>query len=321
MAGKPQPLKDADYRIGGTPLIRKIGRGPLQTNFNRLQVNRTIPVKSPLANNSISQNLNPPTQQITSGAGAPASSGPIAIPVPAGVLQGQQQGPSVTNPNLPQNLRKVADSHSSSGIIAAGNGVTFLNVPGISFYFETLLGAGSNGILARIYKQGQPSSQLLFFQATGIRYGNTVFDAVELSNLPGNGQVSFQIVIGGGIPSFSYDEFLDRRANPSSSSVPVMTDKITEVSFTTRVPGWANTLAGGTSQAITESATLGTQRAYLLISNLDAANLLQLLDASGNIIASIQPSVTYQFPVNGTITLKNPNVGAVLCNIGEGYYQ
>jgi len=334
MAGKPAPLVDQVYIPGGQPIVRHGGE------IKRIiqQRRHDLPIQHPGQTNSVQQAIAPPivvpveprliggiaegTVAIPLGSPVrgPFAGGPAPVPSVGDIISARSM-PGVTSSAPNAGIRRIADSHSNSGIIPA-NGTITINVPGISFYFEVLIGAGTTGVLARVYKAGQPSSLLLFFQGTGIRYGNIIFDTVEVQNTTAN-QVNYQIVVGGGIPNWSYDEFLDNRTvsnQAAAGGVAIANAPTKLVSFTTRVGAWTNSLAGGASQIVTESAAVGSARKTITFSNNDAALSLQVLDLAGNIAGTVQPATSWAQDMGGTLSLKNPNGGAVACNISEIYY-
>jgi hypothetical protein len=156
-----------------------------------------------------------------------------------------------------------------------------------------------------------------------LRLGTTGFHQVEIQNPDPANSILVNIVIGGGIPNNSYDEYIDNRVviqNVSGANIFVQNGPTTAVSFTTRNGAWADSLAAGTSQVVSDGY-LGLARKSIIFANDDAAIVLTILDAAGNIISSVQPSTAWNQEVGGTVTLHNPGANPVVCHIGETYYS
>lgn len=232
----------------------------------------------------------------------------------------------------------VTETHQFISNILGG-GTVVIPLSGISYYFEflgTLGGIPNNfaGLGVRAVLGGQPRSTIIHVQGTGLRFGTLVFNALEVTNLDPVNSCRFTVDVGGGIPNNSYDEYIDKRVIISNSGGSITVNTAVGVNlavanglsgivgFKTRNNAWADSLAGGAGQAVTDAAgAWGTRRKTIIFSNDDPAAILTVLDTNNNIIGSIQPSTAWTTDTGGTITLKNPSGGAVTCHIGEVYYQ
>lgn len=219
-----------------------------------------------------------------------------------------------------------------------GGGTIFVPLSGISYYFEflgTLGGIPNNfaGLGVRAVLGGQPRSQIIHVQGTGLRFGTLVFDSLEVTNLDPVNSCRFTVDVGGGIPNGSYDEYLDKRVIISNSGGSITVNTAVGVNlavanglsgivgFKTRVPAWADSLAANTTQDVTDAAGVwGTRRKTIIFSNDDPAAILTVFDSNSNIIGSIQPSTAWTTDTGGDIKLRNPTAGPVTCHIGEVYY-
>ncbi len=240
------------------------------------------------------------------------------IPVSSGNNRISSFGPGAVGA---QQQSAVTDTQQVNVVLPPGATIR-VPVSGISFYFPSI--KSPLGITARALNAGQSRSFGQYFQGTGLRFGTSGFNSVELVNPDVANQNTVLVVIGGGIPNNTYDEFIDKRVivtNNPSSNVLVQSGLTFAVGFRTRTPAWAETLGAGATQLITDGY-LGKSRKQLIICNNDpGANLLLVQDVAGNPIGTIQPSTAFTFEGNGSVNLNNPNGGGVLCNIGETYYS
>ncbi len=244
----------------------------------------------------------------------------LAVPVSTGNNRISQFLAATSQPNSsPHGATEVYTDTQQINSVVAANATIVINATGISFYFGTLPAAA--GLNVRAINAGQTRSTGNYVQGTGLRYGTQGFQKLEITN-PSAAQVAFTLIVGGGVPNNTYDEFIDKRVivtNNPSSNVLIQTSETVTIGFATRTPAWADTLAAGASQIVTENY-LGYQRKSIIFSNDDAAAVLLVLDANGNTIGSVQPSTAWTTDTGGTITLKNPSGGNVICHIGEVYY-
>lgn len=63
------------------------------------------------------------------------------------------------------------------------------------------------------------------------------------------------------------------------------------------------------------------KRLALIISNLDAALVLRLCKANGEIFSTIWPLVTHSFPISEDIKILNPNGAPVSYQVGELFFD
>lgn len=243
-----------------------------------------------------------------------AATSKTLIPVSSGSNRISDRGPKppVYAPSAPT---VVTDTQSAT-VIIPGKGNLIVNLSGISFYFYSITSA--KGIQARAINAGQTRSLLNFVQGTGLRLGTTGFQSVELIN-PDAGINGVTIVVGGGIPDNTYDEFIDKRVIIANTSVAIKAAPTVAVAFKTRVPGWGDLLGAGATQDVADGY-LGMTRHSVVFSNNDNANVLTVFDTAGNILGTVQPSTAFYLETSGDIQLHNPAGGAVACNIGEVYY-
>lgn len=232
----------------------------------------------------------------------------------------------------------VSQTHQVVQVVKAGQ-TTLLNFAGISYYFEFIgstAGVANTSLLGvRPISRGSARPQILHVQGTGLRFGTTPFIQLEINNGSG-ADVLFTVDIGGGVPNNSYDEYLDKRViisgastggttvnvtTPPGTSIVIQGDSTTNLAFKTRSAGWGDSLAAGVSQQVTGGGIAGKVRKSILFSNDDAAAVLQVLDAAGNIFATIQPASAWYNESSDTFSLKNPTANPVTCHIGEVYYN
>lgn len=243
-----------------------------------------------------------------------------ALGVATGNNRISQLGPKVGGAIGAQQGATVTDTQQATVKIPAGGSIT-VNLPGISFYFPTL--SSVLGVQARAINAGATRSFGQYYQGTGLRLGTSGFDKVELLNPDTVNVNTILIVVGGGVPNNTYDEFIDKRVivtNNAASNVLVANGTTFAVGFKTRVPAWAELLNGNTTQIVAGGYN-GKTRKQVMFSNNDIALVLQVWDSTGNPMGTIQPSTAFTFDTNDTVQLRNPNSGAVACNIGEIYYN
>jgi hypothetical protein len=196
-----------------------------------------------------------------------------------------------------------------------------VNVPGISFYFPGV--TGLTGINARPINAGQSRSFVNYAQGTGLRLGTSSFQKVELSNPDLVNANTVTIIVGGGIPNNTYDEFIDKRVivtNQPGTNLIVQNAPTTVVGWKTRTPAWADSIANGITVTVTDGYTAHGRKAISVCNNDTGAALLTLQDAGGSTIATIQPSTAFYLETGGTVKVNNASGGAVSCNICEIYY-
>lgn len=269
-----------------------------------------------------------------------------AIPVKAGSnLISTRLDQTVTPGAAPAGSVNVGESVQLRFNMKAGE-TKYIPSPGISYYIGFLGDLAGNlnnyqGLQIRAINRGQPRSDVFHVQGTGLRFGTNNFSGLEIVNLDPANPVRITVIIGGGITQNSYDEFIDKRvvlaANAINVTVTGGTVNVTtaagvflnvlsknaatvSVAWKTRAPAWADSLAAGASAVVTDGYT-GLARKTIIFANDDAAGLLQVLDAAGNILSVIQPSTAWTTDTGGTITLKNATAGAIACHIGEVYYS
>jgi len=244
------------------------------------------------------------------------------LPVSAGNNRISQLSPQpVSNAVIAQQTGAVTDTQQATFTLAAG-GTIQVNLSGISFYFAAM--TGTAGCAARPINSGQSRSFINYAVGQGLRLGTSGFQKVEVSNLSVTLSVTFTIVVGGGIPNNTYDEFIDKRViiiNNPSSNVFIENGATLSLGLTSRVGAWANSLAPGATQAVTEDTVTYKGRKQIMVSNNDTGQILQVLDANSKIIGTVQPTFTWTHESGGTMIVKNPGgVQTVDCNIGEVYY-
>jgi len=243
---------------------------------------------------------------------------------------------ATTTPGTDSSSLPLSETHQLVQNINPG-ATLLIPIAGISYYFEfigTLAGVANTKLLqVRAVNRGQPRAPILHVMGTGLRFGTQSFTGIEITNPDLANPVRFTVDIGGGIPNQSYDEFIDKRVIISQTggtitvttaagaflSCLVKNEPTVSVGFTTRVGAWADSLAGGASQAVADGY-LGLSRKSIIFANDDAVAVLQVLDPTGNILGTVQPSTSWTTDTGGTLTLKNPTGGAVTCHIGEIYY-
>jgi hypothetical protein len=259
------------------------------------------------------------------------------IPVSGGTNRISAQLGSTITPNTKVG-GDVAIPESYQLVIRMQAGETkTIPLPGLSYYFGFVGTTGGvpnnyNGLEVRALQKGQPRSKLIHVQGTGLRFGTFSFSGLEIVNLDGANALEFTIVISGGVPQNSYDEFIDKRVilAGAAGSVVVTTapgvnltvqNGVTfTVGYATRDVSWADSLGAGATQAVTDGY-LGKARKSIIFANDDNAAILTVLDAGGATLGSIQPGTSWTTDTGGTITLQNPSGGAVSCHIGEVYYS
>lgn len=210
------------------------------------------------------------------------------------------------------------ETHAATVIVPANNTLR-VNLAGISFYFPAV--ASILGINARAIRPGQSLPYVTFAQGTGLRFGTTGFVGVDLQN-DSNSANQVTIIVGGGVPNNSYDEFIDKRViitNNPASNVLIETGPTVAYGYKTRDPAWADSLASLATQVLTDGY-LSQDRKSAIFANDDAAIVLQVLDVNGNIIGDVQPSTSWTTDTGGTLKLYNPGGAPVTCHIGEVYY-
>lgn len=244
----------------------------------------------------------------------------LVVPVHQGNNRINQFLNETTTPGT-TTVATVTETHELVGITVPAGGSAFANLAGISFYFPFL--SSALGINARPLNGGQSRSFVRYTQGTGLRLGTTGFQKVELQNRDPNNAQTVDIVVGGGIPNNTYDEYIDKRViiqNVAGVNIATKNGPTIAVGFKTRTPAWADSLASGVSQTVLDGYN-ALSRKSIIFTNDDAAIVLLILDAAGNTISSVQPSTAWNQDVGGTLTLKNPGANPVVCHIGEVYYS
>lgn len=226
---------------------------------------------------------------------------------------------STTTPGTLASNQAITDTHSAT-IVVPASGSLQVNLAGISFYFPSV--TGLLGINARPINAGQTRSFITYAQGTGLRLGTSNFQKVELQNLDPANAVTVLIVVGGGIPNNTYDEFIDKRVIVTNQpGVNLVTQNATtnSVSLTTRDATWLNTLANGATRTVTDGYTTKGRKAFTVCNN-DNAAVLSILDDQGNVIGTVQPTTAFYLEAGGTFKVNNASGAAVACNISEVYY-
>lgn len=236
-----------------------------------------------------------------------------------GVVQTPQRltSPSVGVGVQDPGLVNVSDAQSITTTIAAGKAI-IIPLPGISFYFASLVATG--GLNVRPITLGQSRSFINYVQGTGYRLGAGTFAQIEVSN-PNLVSVSFTMFVGGGRAN-GYDEFIDKRVilNGQGSNILIQNGVTQAVAFKTRDGSWGDTLGAGATKSVADGYN-GLARKQIIFSNNDPLLVLTVFDATGNILGTIQPLTAFTFETGGTVQLHNPGGSSVSCNIGEIYYS
>lgn len=221
---------------------------------------------------------------------------------------------------IAQDSGAVTDTQQVTVPIPAG-GTIRVNLAGISFYFSSM--SSVSGVQARPINSGQTRSFITYALGQGLRLGTSGFQQVELVNLDPINQNTVTIVVGGGIPNNSYDEFIDKRVivvNNPASNVFVEWGTTISVAFKTRTPAWADSLLAGATQVVA-SGYLGKNRKQIVFANDDLNQVLTVFDSTNNIMGSVQPSTSWTIESTDTMALHNPGANPVTCHIGEVYYN
>lgn len=245
---------------------------------------------------------------------------------------------TTTPGTLTGGLVNIGESQQVRTVMKA-NQTLLIPKAGLSYYFSFLgsVIAGGSGVsngaivTVRALQKGQPRSQILHAQGTGLRFGTFTFSALEIINNQA-ADIFVSFVVGGGTSENSYDEYIDNRViidATAGSSITVVTAPGVNLSvvpgisscvaFKTRVPGWADSLGAATTQDIPDGY-LGRTRRSVVIGNDDNATILLVLDAGGNTLGSIQPGTSFYLETAGDIKVNNPSGVAVVCHIGEVYF-
>jgi len=261
---------------------------------------------------------------------APAPITPPRVAVATAVSRGNNRIAnflnSGTTPGTDSGLtQSLTDVHQVTQVLAP-NAHLIVSIPGISFYFPAV--SSLSGIQARPINPGQSRSFVNYVQGTGLRLGTVAFSGIELINVDTVNANTFTVIIAGGIPDQSYDEFIDKRVivTQTHGVGGVIVNLITQqaptflVGFTTRAAGWADLIGAGATQDVTDGY-LGKQRKSIIFANDDAAAVLTVFDTAGNILGSVQPATSWTTDAGGDVKLHNPTAGNVIAHIGEVYYS
>lgn len=260
----------------------------------------------------------------------------VSIPVSQGSNRiGTHLDATTTPGSLVGGLVNIGESRQIVTIVKAGETV-YVPQAGLSYYLEflgTTAGIPNNfaGLHIRAMQKGQPRSDVIHVQGTGLRFGTFSFSGLQIFN-PSASDALFTLGVGGGVANNSYDEFIDNRviiSNTGGAAVVVITAPGTNLSvvpgissvvaFKTRVPAWADSLGATTTQDITDGY-LGKTRRSVVIANDDVAAVLLVFDAAGNTLGSVQPGTSFYLETAGDIKVNNPTANPVVCHIGEVYF-
>lgn len=147
------------------------------------------------------------------------------------------------------------------------------------------------------------TAEKAYRQGTGERFpGSMAFDRLEVRN-PTSSTVWVRIWVG-------YGEYIDNRHQ--------VVDQPCELAA---VPLAGGLLAGGQDVFLSgASVGLRQQRRALVVSNLDAALRLEVLDAAGNVALLVHPGTSITLPVATAVSVRNPTGQSIQTAISEVWY-
>lgn len=203
--------------------------------------------------------------------------------------------------------RGIVRASTTKTIVLGPNGFLALSVSGDRFYIvdadsSVLIGIKTNRTIEEVFTAG-----------CGKAYPpDQYFTGLELRNTSATATVTLLFWAG-------FGDYIDRRLTVVdgrfNSVVPVREAPTIYLARTSA------SIAGLTTVTFNTLPALTVRRKAIVVSNMDLANSLLILDTAGNPGTAVFPLTSVTLPISGEVKVRNGTASAIVCYIGEIFYS